>query len=322
MGCWGKMGEFLLTKVPSLVIHRLAVPVAVDVDEDKGDIWCGTVPDHASSQDHCHLLQLPLELVLLITDQLDLNSLYTLTHCCWLLHRLLHAEVTTRFRRTLAPWANTPLLCAGDEMYSNPPGITTQIPKDFCPDPEIEEEITPGKYGNLTVFDVMQHIHPINVLSPSASLSLPTVNTVSYTPYYNFNLRPPNHWRSILKIKKYFPPERHWMLRNHTTKEYVYAHVLTSRDGTGGGLDRPDAKDVWGYTLGTLVVMNTCWSDSENTAMFGLDVRGRWAGHCFDIVEEARLLQDMKAGEVWVDVSYREYEAMVHLFKQNGWEEE
>jgi len=112
------------------------------------------------------------------------------------------------------------------------------------------------------------------------------------------------------------------MLRNHTTKEYVYAHVLTSRDGTGGGLDRPDAKDVWGYTLGTLVVMNTCWSDSENTAMFGLDVRGRWAGHCFDIVEEARLLQDMKAGEVWVDVSYREYEAMVHLFKQNGWEEE
>jgi len=109
------------------------------------------------------------------------------------------------------------------------------------------------------------------------------------------------------------------MLRNHTTKEYVYAHVFTSKDGTGGGLDRPDAKAILGYTLGTLVVVNTCWSDNNSASMLGLNVRGRWAGHCFDIVEEERLWQDMKAGEVWVDVSSREYEAMVHLAKQNGW---
>jgi len=108
------------------------------------------------------------------------------------------------------------------------------------------------------------------------------------------------------------------MLRNHTAMEYVYAHVFTSTDGKGGGLDSPDAIDVWGYTLGTLVVVNTCWSDDDSTSMFGLKLGGRWAGHCFDIVEEARLLQDMETGEVWADVSSREYAAMVHLRRTGG----
>ena len=55
--------------------------------------------------------------------------------------------------------------------------------------------------------------------------------------------------------------------------------------------------------------------------MSRLDVRGRWAGNCFDIVEEARLLQDMKAeGGGWVNVSYREHMEMVCLFKENEWD--
>ena len=42
-------------------------------------------------------------------------------------------------------------------------------------------------------------------------------------------------------------------------------------------------------------------------------------GGSFDIVKEVRLLLYMKAGNgVWVDVSFREYGAMVQLFKGNG----
>ena len=110
------------------------------------------------------------------------------------------------------------------------------------------------------------------------------------------------------------------MLRNLTTKEYVYADVFTRMGGGSGGLDTPDAMDIRGFTLGTLVVVNTCWSDEPSTSMFDLNVRGRWAGHCFDIVEEARLFQDMKVGGgIWVDVSAREYKAMVRMFKRNKW---
>jgi len=44
-----------------------------------------------------------------------------------------------------------------------------------------------------------------------------------------------------------------------------------------------------------MVFVNTCWSDDDTVDICGLNVRGRWAGHCFDIVEEARLLEDRRA---------------------------
>ena len=301
--------------LPACLIHLLTVPVAVEPD---GDAGCGTTTAHQSPQHHSHLLQLPLDIILLITDELDLNSLYTLTHCCWLLRSLLRTEVDTRFRRTLAPWANTPLLCAGQFMKSNPPGVTTRVPKDFTPDPTLKENITPEEYINLTVYDLMRHMQPINVLDSSTCLSPPSLHPE--LPERGDKYRPPKlPWKNILKIKKYFPPGRHWVLRNLTTKEYVYAHAFTSLSGGRGEVDSPDAIDIWGYTLGTLVVVNTCWSDDSNVDVSGLSVRGRWAGHCFDIVEEARLLHDMKAGDgVWVNVTLREYMDMVDLFKENG----
>jgi len=101
--------------------------------------------------------------------------------------------------------------------------------------------------------------------------------------------------------------------------QYVYADVLTSKHGDGGGQDRPDAEHEWGFTFGTVVAVSTCWSDDPSASMCGLDVRGRWAGDCFDIVEEERLLQDMKATDEWDDVSYKVWEEMVMMFEQNGW---
>ena len=96
--------------------------------------------------------------------------------------------------------------------------------------------------------------------------------------------------------------------------------MFTSLDGQGGGVDSPDARSHWGFTLGTLIVVNTCWSDDDRADMDGLDVQGRWAGHCFDIVEEKKLLLDMKGGDgAWLDVSFREYDHMVYLFELNEW---
>jgi len=320
MGCWGKAGEFMQTASPALVIHRLAVPVQ---DEHARDARRGPAPCNQSPQEHSRLLQLSVDVILLITDELDLNSLYSFSHCCWTLHSLLRTVVNSRFRRSLAPWANTPLICAGDYMETNPPGVTTRVPKDFAPDPDMNEDIPPERYSDLTVYDVVRHMHPTDVLYGSACLSLPTYpRPKPRRPYYQFtNMYHEEPWERILEIRKYFPPGRRWVLRNLTTKEYVYAHVFTSLDGKGGGQDRPDATSLWGYSLGTLVFVNTCWSDDDSAAMFGLNVRGRWAAHCFDIVEEAKLLKDMKDSDgVWVDVSFREYQAMVQLFKQNRWD--
>lgn len=100
--------------------------------------------------------------------------------------------------------------------------------------------------------------------------------------------------------------------------EYVFSRVLSSKDVQGGGLDRPDAAHELGFTLGTVVTVNTCWSDDSSGAMFGQDVHGKWAGHRFDIVTEKKLLRDMKAGGgTWVDVSHREWAPMVRLCEEN-----
>ena len=316
LGKWGTCKDFMNFEFPLLLIHRLAVPV--DGAYDDSDLASGPVPYQQSAQHHSHLLQLPIEIFLLITDQLDLDSLYTLTHCCWLLRKLLRKEVRTRFRLTLAPWANTPLVCAGSNMISNPPRIKTKITKHFQP------EVKSGKPA-LNIYDVMMRSHPINVLSVSHRLYLPTCFPTTPPSAWSMHqfgrhLRP---WECIMKLPKYFPPGRHWVLRNLTIKEYVYGHMLPTLGGKGS-TDSPDTARFWdyssdtllGYTLGTLVVVNTCWSNgNRQPELTGLQKRGRWAGHSFDIVEEARLLLDIEGGNgTWVDVTLREHEAMMRLF--------
>ncbi|KAF8456719.1 hypothetical protein BGX38DRAFT_1162836 [Terfezia claveryi] len=318
LGNWGKAGEFVCSEVPDQIIHLLAVPVedtgappclSSSNQSHCGDDKSGPAAAHQSPTHSARLLQLPIEVVFLITAQLDLNSLYTLSRCCRILRSLLHAEVHTRFRRTLAPWANTPLMCAGDY--------------DFIPDPEgLEDMDIPQKpYNQMTAYHLMLLQRPINVVASSRTCLYPP--TLNPTPHEEPSWAPLGYepWRRILEIKKYFPPRRQWVLRNLTTMEYVYAGVLTSKHGYGGGPDCPDAQHKWGFTLGTLVVVNTCWSDDPSANMTCLDTRGRWAGDCFDIVEKKRLLQDMKAGGgEWVDVSYNMWWEMVRLYEENRWD--
>ncbi|RPB23415.1 hypothetical protein L211DRAFT_882343 [Terfezia boudieri ATCC MYA-4762] len=345
LGGWGKAGEFVPSSYPNRIIHRLAVPVAISdykktrykptapfwaKSSDQVDAGPKSAAAHQAPQNHGLLLQLPTEIVLLITEPLDLNSLYTLTRCCHALRNLLSLEVDNRFRRTLAPWANTPLMCAGEYIRSNPPGIITHLPLDVIP---FVTRPLPAATA-VTAYHVMQLMSPTNVIDSSRTCLYPPtlisrVNPIQLSPVepmHWFQHRGTSRylpWRRVLEIKKYFPYGQHWVLRNLTTMEYVFARVLSSKDGQGGGLDRPDAAHEWGFTLGTVVAVNTCWSDDSSAAMFGLDVRGKWAGHRFDIVTEKKLLQDMKAGGgTWVDVSHREWAAMVRLFEENRWNED
>ena len=155
LATWGKYESLRDAPGPSRVIIKLAAV------EDYSDAECGPAPDHQSPQRHACFLQLPIDMVLLITDQLELNFLYTLSRCCWAVCRLLSPEVDTRFRRMFAAWANTPLICAGDYMHSNPPGITIQ---DFTLDPWHQGGIPSQGYVGLTVYDLMRQQLLFNVV--------------------------------------------------------------------------------------------------------------------------------------------------------------
>ena len=318
LGCWGKAGEFVPSAAPAEMIHRLVVPV-VDVDstgprnpspcDTSSNVLAGTgvagasigAPHHAASANsNICLLQLPNEIVSLIWAELDINSLYTLTHCCHILRYLLRPEVAARFRRTLAPWANTPLICAGDYMETNPPGINISYESfkgiDNC--------------NQMSIYQLMGVVKVTNVRK--ACLAPPTLNPPNRKP------RGYHAWDRILQLKQYFPVGRGWVLRNLTKQEYVYAHVLTSKDGNGGGIDKPVGEHAWGFNFGTLIAVRTCWSDDPSATMLGLDVRGAWAGHCFDIVVEDKLKEDTAHGR-WMDVSFKAWQEMVRLFELNDW---
>ena len=194
-------------------------------------------------------------------------------------------------------------------MQSNPPGITTRMPK-------ILPAGIPEDSNNLTVYHLMKLLNPTNIRAEKMPFSPPTLNPapdrvlmLGYSLFYPV-------------VRRYFPAGHRWVLRNLTQQEFVYAGVFNSHLDSGhlGGFrNRPDGRHDWGFDLGTLIAVRTCWSDDPGAFMAGLDVRGRWAGNCFDIVVEDKVKEAMARGEIWVDVSYREREMMLNLFSANHW---
>ena len=110
------------------IAHRLAVPYCVDdgvtnylnIICRRIDSYSGCSGDNhpAYANIHSPILQLPVELLLLIADELDLNSVYISTQCCITLRTLLRPEVIN----VSAPWANTPIIWTGPNMRSTPSG--------------------------------------------------------------------------------------------------------------------------------------------------------------------------------------------------------
>jgi len=52
----------------------------------------------------------------------------------------------------------------------------------------------------------------------------------------------------------------------------------------------------------------------------GMNHRGVWAGHCFDIVAEAKLKEAVAAGDKWHDISARARRQLLCVWKANGWD--
>lgn len=176
LGNWGKVAEWLSTPLPIESIPRLVVPVEGDIGSTSTYAGLTTARNVDSGSG---LLDLPTEVFSLITAELDLNSLYTLSQCSYELRILFRPEVHNRFRRILAPWANTPLICAGEYMTSNPPGIETQVPKVcILDDLEVEDgEDLAEKYHN--VYDLMLYLGPTNI-ALQASFSPSTLNPIRH----------------------------------------------------------------------------------------------------------------------------------------------
>lgn len=86
-----------------------------------------------------------------------------------------------------------------------------------------------------------------------------------------------------------FPEDDIWVLRNHTTHEFISSDVSTLN------IQEKDKVE-----LDDILLMRICWTD-EMYGEGGLD-RGCWAGHRFDIVTLNAHLEEMKGVE-WMDIT-------------------
>ena len=169
LGNWRPAWEWPRFPFPSWIIHRLAVPVAREYEDLPTFPRAGTDPQPG-------LPNLPADILLMLVDICTINDLYTLSLCCRNLRYYFRAEVYRRFRPLLAPWANTPLTCAGDRMFHNPPGITTDIsnlPEGSIPGISLRTSFVHTLPANLTAYHLMQFLGCTNVVNSSTTCLSP-----------------------------------------------------------------------------------------------------------------------------------------------------
>lgn len=275
-------------RVTGKLISRLAVPAPSGIPPD-------SVEYQATENMHSDVLLLkvlPLEILLMVMDQLDNSSIHRLSMCCKSLRLILRPEVHMRFRRSLAPWSKTPLIFAGASMTDIPESVRIVMPNQAPATCSMNWDTFHGLLKPTTImwsyYFPAPRLHSLDVISPA--------------------------WNKLFELEHYFPTGRHWVLRNHTKQIYVYAHILTSRFGQGGGEDKPNAEHQRGYGLGTLVAVKTRWTDHPQPYM-GMDMRGEWAGDCFDIVVGETLEEGIARGEVWDDHSFLAWQEMDNLYR-------
>ncbi|KAI5781613.1 hypothetical protein DFH27DRAFT_581127 [Peziza echinospora] len=333
-GNWGKLAEALSGHEAFSLVCRLAVPVAASRAPPAHGLpflFSGSAPNHQTTPSTtssttattraCSLLRVPPEIILLIADCLDLSPLCTLNSCCKALTRILRPHMYARFHASLAPWANTPLIYAGCAMASNPPGIVTRVPSWAGLPEKVEPYWRPARDesdmirpADMDVYTLMQYLDPTTV---GRSLHAPGAVCRPRPGRGLVEFPGPN----VLTLTRYYPAGRGWALRNLTKKHYVYAVVLSSMDGCGGGgVDRPDAVHQYGFSLGTLVSIMTCWSDDDPGYPVGVKHQADWAGDCFDIVAQETLTAAAAAGEMWVDWSREAWNLMMRIWddEENG----
>lgn len=90
-----------------------------------------------------------------------------------------------------------------------------------------------------------------------------------------------------------------WMLRNMTEKSYVRMQLIrdTERCVHRSRTYVVHVDGAPGISLDRLLVRRICWSGRDEQ---GAELKGEWAGHCFDVVE-SRLMEGEQEG--WTDVT-------------------
>ncbi|KAH9823737.1 hypothetical protein Tdes44962_MAKER04481 [Teratosphaeria destructans] len=207
-------------------------------------------------------------------------------------HLLSHAQQDAR--RSLALWADTPLICTGTWLEDLPETIYTAYPNVRAREQEYLKKSRRSRawYGPCPSRGWnYRHIRGGDDTRPScqetwlAAYEAVASETVpeSYRPRLQETL-------AAASAGPAFWTQRDWILRNKTTKQFFRVEVDQPQNGQEPCVHVRSAP--W-LSLDRALLLRVCWgvadweSRCSRTQERNLKLaRGEWAGHCFDVVED------------------------------------
>lgn len=243
---------------------------------------------------------MPAELLTLVNENLgktDVLALGASSSTLWM-HAVQYIE--SDYRRSMAPWAGTPLVYTGTYLKALPPTLYEAFPDVRNAETEWQRRMQSPNFGRG---------HPHNGMCPARRWNWSAVSKYETVA----GKTSPEQWRMALsdvpdldqnmlerlagKLDKVFPAPAagEWSWRNLTLKQYVKLDV--SEKGEPAKLQVLVSKAPR-LSLDMALLAQTRWSLSGPRAYNSKAKDKRvWAGHCFDVVQE------QPAEEGWEDVT-------------------
>ncbi|KAK4627312.1 hypothetical protein CLAFUW4_05149 [Fulvia fulva] len=256
---------------------------------------------------------LPAELLMSILEhdlaREDIMAVGLCSSTLWT-HVLNH--IARDLRDTVSNWAGTPLICAGTYLKDLPPALQEFVP-GYAEQQRVYLDRTLNRRKGMPMLrNKMPPARRYNWDARSSFEHVPDRQHAVHSWMMIFchvcNEEEPMKTALTSSLRRALRWRQHdqggaWLLRNLTSKEFV---ALDVKDDGVHHIEATVKAEAW-LSLDRALLQRICWSRFspdlfEDQCEDEREVqerchRGVWAGHCFDVVREAKV-----STEEWIDV--------------------
>lgn len=245
---------------------------------------------------------LPAELLAIVNESMDEADVLALGSCSEILWMHAVKYIEADHRRSMAPWAGTPIIHTGTYLTKLPRTIYDTFPELEDAETEydrgIRHPVGRGPYVNRMCPARRWNWNAISSYEVVSRKSCAERWRAAFADGPIFDqtaLKTVERLRGELDEVFRVPAAGGWFWRNLTLKQYVNLDLDESDDP--GKLQVHVSKATW-LSLDMALMAQTCWSVQDSRGYKAKEGwNGVWAGHCFDVVRE------LPAGEGWEDVT-------------------
>ena len=293
---WSKLAQPV---IPSTSAKATPSPSASTAEANKHTVRSG-------------MEKLPVELMLMILESGDLSKsdIMALALASPALRPIIISHIRSSYMKVAAPWAGTPIAVLGNYSLDLPPSFMEdgEVFETFATWPQVQATTPrwrrPKNPARRYFWRCAEFSKPVTPQTEEQGWTDALTELGNQNTHYS--LEEIGDIDDQLSRSILFPEDKEWVLRNLTSKEYYVPQPfpkarnkprtrLCSFNHYPNEIMETARPDVLGFDH--VLLLRTCW-----TSIYGRSERkGKWAGHCFDIVTADAF--DHEGREGWVDVS-------------------